>query len=351
MDNNNFDYFYNEQPEKHLFLSIPLFLIKNEKFKRLSGDSKILYGLFLSRTSLSVKNNWKDEKGRVYIIYSIKEIMQDLGCWEQKVNKTLKELKEIGLIEIKRQGINKPNLLYIKNFASLQDSKTSTNPHKHWNCENHKSGIVKITNQELRKSQSSNIDLSNIDPNNIDPKSSQVISCHINTENEKNDKTGLDLTQDKNEQKKCLSVQQYPDQGNIANERQKSKCNLYDYNTCLEILKEKILYEDMKHSYLHNKQFQEIELMDEFLFNMVDVICSEEPQIKIKGELKNRDLVRAVYFEIDINVMKHAMEKFQKQINKITDKSAYIKTLLYTSRLEMHSYYINQVNYDFYGKD
>lgn len=112
-----FNYFYGDEHEQYLFLQLPIMLIKDKCFKKLSDSSKILYSLLLNRTSLSKKNNWIDEQGRIYIIYTIEEIMEDLNCANQKACKLLKELKEVGLIEKKQQGLNKPNILYIKNIA------------------------------------------------------------------------------------------------------------------------------------------------------------------------------------------------------------------------------------------
>lgn len=76
-----------------------------------------------------------------------------LNCAEQKAIKLLSELeKKAGLIERKRQGLGKPNLIYVKNFISAVDSQLL-------NCENHNSGTMEITTQELPKSQCNNTDI------------------------------------------------------------------------------------------------------------------------------------------------------------------------------------------------
>ena len=82
-------------------------------------EAKVLYGLLLDRMGLSVKNNWLDGEGRVYIIFTIADVMETLGCAEQKANKLLNELdcaKGVGLIERVRRGLGKPNVIYVKNF-------------------------------------------------------------------------------------------------------------------------------------------------------------------------------------------------------------------------------------------
>ena len=72
------DYFYGSQSESFSFFRIPRELIKGERYKELSTDAKLLYGLLLDRMSLSAKNGWYDELGRVYIYYTVEEISEDI---------------------------------------------------------------------------------------------------------------------------------------------------------------------------------------------------------------------------------------------------------------------------------
>lgn len=62
-----FDYYYGDESNQFSFYRIPRPLIRNKRFKGLSTDAKLLYGLMLDRMSLSAKNRWYDEQGRVYI--------------------------------------------------------------------------------------------------------------------------------------------------------------------------------------------------------------------------------------------------------------------------------------------
>lgn len=114
-----FDYFYGQQADLFSFFRIPKVLFTNERFWNVSTDAKLLYGILLDRMNLSAKNGWCDEDGRVYIIFTVEEIMESLGCANKKSGKLLDELeKKCGLIERKRQGLGKPNLIYVKNFVS-----------------------------------------------------------------------------------------------------------------------------------------------------------------------------------------------------------------------------------------
>ena len=112
-----FDYFYGQSGEMFSYFRVPKILFRDIKFKDLSTDAKTLYGILLDRMGLSVKNGWLDEQGRVYIIFPVQEVMDALGCADNKATKLFRELEKFGLIERKRRGLGKPNLIYVKNFA------------------------------------------------------------------------------------------------------------------------------------------------------------------------------------------------------------------------------------------
>ena len=62
-----FSYYYGYEAEQFSFYRIPKLLVTDERFRSISTDAKLLYGLMLDRMSLSIKNGWTDDLGRVYI--------------------------------------------------------------------------------------------------------------------------------------------------------------------------------------------------------------------------------------------------------------------------------------------
>ena len=139
-----FEYFYGSQAEQFSFYRIPKVLFTDETLAGISVEAKVLYSFMLDRMSLSVKNCWFDEENRVYIIYTIDDILSDFGCARQKALKLLDELENgIGLIERKRQGLGRPNIIYVKNFIH--------NP-KEKRYENHNTESMNIENQEVLNS-------------------------------------------------------------------------------------------------------------------------------------------------------------------------------------------------------
>ena len=120
-----YEYFYGAQAEQFSFYRIPKALLTEPNFRELSTDAKVLYGILLDRMSLSLKNQWLDAQNKVYIIFTVEEIMDALNCANQKATRLMVELeKQAGLIERKRQGLGRPNLIYVKNFAATINSKS-----------------------------------------------------------------------------------------------------------------------------------------------------------------------------------------------------------------------------------
>ncbi len=79
-------------------------------------------GLMLDRMSLSMKNGWLDDENRAYIIYTVDALWRIWDVQRQPAVKIMKELdseKGIGLIEKKRRGLGKPDIIYVKNFATM----------------------------------------------------------------------------------------------------------------------------------------------------------------------------------------------------------------------------------------
>lgn len=115
-----FNYFYGKNADQFSFYRIPKCLMTEDKFEGLSIQAKMLYGLLLDRMGMSVSNKWIDADNKVYVVYQISEIQQDMNVSRRKAIDYLKELENYGLIQKKVRGLGLPNLLYIKNFTVMQ---------------------------------------------------------------------------------------------------------------------------------------------------------------------------------------------------------------------------------------
>ena len=310
MEKIQFDYYRGMEAEQYSFYRVPKILFTAECFKELSCEAKVLYGLLLDRMSLSMKNHWLDEEERVYIIFTVEEIAELLNCGTQKAVKLLKELdseKGIGLIEKKRLGLGRPNVIYVKNFLVQKNDEENSDISDLQNCENHNSGVVKTTIQECPKSQSNNTDINKTENNETE--SSNILSNLIYPEKEK--------TIDEIEQR----------------------------NTYREIIRENISYECFQNDTPHAR-----EEVDELVELMVEVmVMPDQGKIRIAGEDKLVSLVKSQFMKLTHAHIEYVCLCLNKNTTKVGNIKSYLLTALYNSILTINHYYQAEVNHDLYG--
>ena len=124
------------------FYQLPQWLFDPE-YKDMSLRAKVVYALIFDRRSLSLENNWYDKNGDVYMYFTNQQMMEKLNCSEKTIISSKKELEKYGLIKEVRQGVNRPNRLYINGTVKITGQE----------LENLQYGTVKITGQELEKLQ------------------------------------------------------------------------------------------------------------------------------------------------------------------------------------------------------
>ena len=180
---------------EHKYYQIPQELFVNEKYKnKLNSDSKILYAFLLDRLSLSQKNHWIDEDNNVYLIFTREEVQEKLNLSDKTVTKSFKILMEVNLVQEKRQGLGKPNLIYVGKI-NHSDSENL----RFLNRKNYDSGIGESTaldSENLRGINNNNINTNIINTDSINPKSDEELllikeKCNLN-EFTKEEKTILE---------------------------------------------------------------------------------------------------------------------------------------------------------------
>lgn len=179
-----FDYFYKRDIERFQFFMLPKILVTGEQFKTISSDDKILYACLFDRISLSAKNDWLDKEGRIYIIFTIEEIMKTINRSRPTAVKALDELDKntrgIGLIERKRLGFGKPNIIYVKDFTSYEGEK----------LENQTSRSKDIELQEVKKFNYRSKETELQEVKKVDPTNTNYIKTdYINTDFNQEQKT------------------------------------------------------------------------------------------------------------------------------------------------------------------
>ena len=104
------------EAETYVIYKVQKALFTDEKYRSVSTDAKMLYGLLLDRMYLSVKNGWTDKYGRVYQYFTVKQAQELLHFGHEKICRLFSELEAADLILRKRQGQGKPNIIYVKKF-------------------------------------------------------------------------------------------------------------------------------------------------------------------------------------------------------------------------------------------
>ena len=303
------DYYYGNEAEQYSFYRIPKILFTDERFRGVSVEAKVLYGLLLDRMALSVKNGWLDEEGRVYIVFTIASVMETLGCAEQKANKLLKELdasKGVGLIERVRRGLGKPNVIYVKNFV---DKTQPCQKSQIKNCENHKSGNVKITNQELRKSQTNNTELNNTEINDTD-----LSILYL-------------------EEPAVSSVDNLQD----GNKRMDGMDKMEAYR---QLIKENISYDILVQDNPHDR-----ERLDGFVEMMAETCCSNSRSIRINQDDMCTGVVKSRFLKLDMQHIRYVMDCMDRNTTRVGNIRAYTMSALFNAPATMNQYYASLVQH------
>ena len=395
-----FDYFRGMEAEQYSFYRVPKVLFTAECFKSLSCEAKVLYGLMLDRMSLSIKNRWFDDEDRVYIIFTVDEIAELMNCGTQKAVKLIKELDTsngIGLIEKKRLGLGKPNVIYVKNFmikeipnqlmktdnvqkqeeyfteetvmgenaGKIADMQSECNFQEEiansqkqeeqrgksaisQNCENHHSKIVKITNQELSESQFKNSENHN--------------SGMMKTTNQEFPESQFNNYENQNSGMMKMEIQEFP-----KSQSNKTDINNTDFSETdiiqsyqiqsgslvshdkRDVIEEMKIYRELIQERIEYK-YHEQEDVDELVELMVEVMMMpDDSTIRIAGVDKPVALVKNRFMKLNYSHIEYVLFCLHRNTTKVGNIKAYLLTTLYNAPLTISNYYQAEVNHDMYG--
>ena len=281
------DYFYGQAGELFSFFRIPKALFQEQRFQDLSTDAKTLYGILLDRMSLSVRNEWFDKKGRVFIIFTIEDVKRTLRCADNKATRLLRELEGFGLIERKRRGQGKPCLVYVKNFSS-ESSKESVK-----NRDNDDSCGSKIACQ--------------------DPVKSRGIKKKENKTEMNN--TNLILSDESEKMKNRELLEEY-------------------FSHSLEIDLLLRLYPDDE-----DTLYQIVNLL-------VDTCATNRKLLHIAGDDKPAEVVRSRFMKLNADHIRFVLKCLAENSNPIRNMKQYLLASLYNAPTTMQLSYQNQTNHD-----
>ena len=279
----SFDYFYGEQSDQFSFYRIPKVFYTDKRFRSLSKDARVLYGILLDRVSLSARNKWFDETGRVYIICTLQSVMQMLGITDKTATKLFVELENFGLIERKRQGQGKPIIIYVKNFIDsdflrVQSQKDS------------ESEVGIITSQGSENLRSNKTNNNNTDFNNTDF---------------------------------------------ILSEREEER---RDYET--------YFMDQLQIKWLKEQYPYERDEIDEIFNLIVDTVCNTAQTIRISGDDKPASVVKSRFMKLDSGHIQFVLSCLKENTTRVRSIKSYLLATLYNAPLTISNYYQALVNSD-----
>ena len=300
-----FNYFYGTEADQFSFYRIPKVLFTDSYFKDLSSDAKILYGLMLDRMSLSIKNQWFDEKNRAYIYFSIEDIMELLNCGRNKAIKSMRELDDetgIGLIEKRRQGFGKVNVIYVKTFMPEKTDEKKFGEElkkfkKQTSVENEESTEVYISNPN-------NTNLSDTEMN--DNKSNHIIS--------------------------------------VDEKRFDSDNHSEDYQAYENLVKETIDYESLEVT--HHDDMRQV---DEIVNLIVETVMCKNDKILIASNWYPASLVKKKFLMLTYSHIEYVLHCMSGNTTKVKNIKKYLLAALFNAPSTMNGYYQAEVNHDMPG--
>ena len=345
-DTINFDYYYGIEAEQFSFYRVPRLLIKDERFKGLSSDAKLLYGLMLDRMSLSMKNGWLDDETRAHIIYTVDAIMEDLGCSKPTCTKIMRELDSengIGLIEKKRRGLGKPDIIYVKNFSSVPNEKEEKEPSnpdvstevKNFNFKKQKNLTSGSKESELQGVKESDLKRER----NLTSESKEIVPQEVNDFSPNYNNT--------NHNNLSYNDMNYinPINHSGSEGKQEKTDMMDDVNAYIELIKDNIEYEHhMKYDDWQNKA-----LYEELFEVICEVVCVKRTTIRIAGEDYPYELVKSKFLKLNSGHLEYVIGCMHDTNTKITNIKAYMVTALYNAPSTINHYYQQEVQHDMYG--
>ena len=289
------DYYYGAQANQFSFIRVPTILFTDDQYKYVSAEAKVLYGILLRRMDLSAKNGWIDEKGRVYIICTVSEIMETMNCADNKATKLMNELEEkCGLIERKRQGLGKPNLIYVKNFLSVDNPVES----RFKSRDNHDSGVAEITIPVPSESRPSNKDQKDID----------------------------------------LSYTENPIQSGWDAD------GMSEYERYREWFRT-----ELETDILMLDHPTEKETLDGILDILAETCSSRRKEIRIAGDDMPKDVVKSRLMKLNSLHIQYVLDCLHENTSEVRNMKQYLLAALFNATATISPYYQNRVNHDFHG--
>jgi hypothetical protein len=323
-------YFYGSEAEQYSFYRIPKVLLTDRRYKSVSMEAKVLYGLMLDRMGLSVRNGWLDSEGRVYIYFTLEDALAMLGCGKDKAVRLFKELDVsggIGLIERRKQGQGKPTRIYVKNFTLPPDpEKCTPTP-----------APEEPPAQTSEKPKSGLLGASEVLTSEI-PKSALLKSrspdCGKSAAN-KTDKNKTELSDTE------LSIHPPAPAPSPPSCQRGVRDRIGQMDAYRALIHENISYGELLREHPYNA-----DLIDGYVELIVEVCCTGRETVRGNQDDIPAAVVRSRFLKLDREHILYVMESMQRNTTQIVNVQAYTLSALYNAPVTIGQYYTSQVSHD-----
>ena len=365
-----FDYYYGSQADQFSFIRIPKAMLTEKTFSSLSLQAKMLYGILLDRMGLSMKNGWFDAENKVYIIYQIAEIQEDLGFSKKKAIEYLNELESFGLVEKKRRGLGLPSILYVKSFLVQKDCSRAD-----FECEAETSRgsnlgtseipeIVQPISEKEEKvagAKQKYSDKAVENTRSADMETSRSVDFDTSRSADFDTSRSADMGTSRSA---ILTLQEVPVLTPLNNNTKENRtemsntesnhilsagmeyvsgvCDTMDEMTAYEeIIKENIGYEDLL---LANPYEQET--IDGILHLILETVLSKSETMVIASNQYPTALVKSKFLKLNYSHIGYVLECLHHSTSKVKNIKKYLLATLFNAPSTMDSYYRAEVNHD-----
>ena len=337
-----FDYYYGVQSEQFSFYRIPRLLIKDQHFKGLSSDAKLLYGLMLDRMALSMKNHWLDNENRAYIIYSISNVMEDINCSKPTCVKIMKELDSFGLIERKRKGLGKPDIIYVKNFAVLEDSQEqdeeSSDAADTFEENKPVMGNENITSEGKQDELPEVKDFNFWNEKTLTSGGKESLPLEV-----KNLAPNYNNNNYNNQSYNYINQSYQSNLSSQADQACKDEIDtIGNTDAYIQQIKKNLDYD----FYMTNDvAYMDKDLLKELFVIICDVVCTKSETIKISGYVYSCDYVRSKFLRLTSNHVMYVMDCIKNTTTKIANIKAYLLVALFNAPSTIDHYYQQEIRH------
>ena len=300
-----YNYIIGDEVNRYQHVQIPKVMLIGEEFRSLSLEAKVLYAVFLDRTSLSKKNGWRDKQNRNYIIYKLEDIQEDLGFGEKCAMRAIKELKQFGLIEKKRRGHGLADLTYVKSFVSEgSEQKNAVENLSTFPQEPSSKRVLEAAEKETHEPDNLPV---------VEPPEQEALMNHT-----KQNHTKLNHTINPSEMDEIDGMR--------------------------ELLKENIEYDVL----LQDNDVPK-DMLEEIVNLLVDTLQSRSPEVRIGSAVYPREVVRSRILKLDSEHIKYVIYSLKRNRTEVKNIRAYLLAALYNAPATMGSYYTAMFAHHTYG--